>query len=318
MRSTACTLGLVDYPPVPVEIRAGTNVMPGAPSRGRTSLLCLVTPAPRLPRRASAARTGGVGSVLAHVAVATAFVLAAAWRGPLLAPSGTAPSRQPSQLPRLVFLEMPGPGGGGGGGGNRQPAPPSRAEAIGRDRLTLPAAKPVATVEPPREAAPDSPHVLLDTKPMVSGTALLTGLPDVSPSPGLSQGPGVGGGVGEGIGTGIGSGTGPGLGPGSGGGFGGGAYRVGSGVVAPTLLKQVRPKYTTEALQLKLQGTVVLEVVVRRDGVPGDIRVIRSLDRGGLDAEAIAAVREWRFTPGRLGDTPVDVLVTVILEFRIV
>jgi TonB family protein len=128
----------------------------------------------------------------------------------------------------------------------------------------------------------------------------------------------VGGGVGEGVGTGIGSGTGPGLGPGSGGGFGGGAYRPGNGVVPPTLITQVRPSYTTDALRLKIQGTVVLEVVVGRDGVPRDMRVIRSLDRGGLDAEAMAAVRQWRVTPGRIGDRPVDVLVTILLDFRIV
>jgi protein TonB len=89
--------------------------------------------------------------------------------------------------------------------------------------------------------------------------------------------------------------------------------------VAPTLLKQVRPKYTTDALRLKIQGTVVLEVVVGRDGIPAAIRVTRSLDAAnGLDDEAIAAVREWRFIPGRVSDAPVDVLVTILLDFRIV
>ncbi|MBI4486271.1 MAG: TonB family protein, partial [Acidobacteria bacterium] len=45
--------------------------------------------------------------------------------------------------------------------------------------------------------------------------------------------------------------------------------------------------------------------------------VLRSLD-AGLDREAIAAVRQWRFAPGRVGGEPVDVLVTIILDFRIV
>ena len=130
-------------------------------------------------------------------------------------------------------------------------------------------------------------------------------------------GPGAGGGVGEGFGTGFGSGSGPGIGPGFGGGFGGGAYRPGGGVVAPTLLRHVLPKYTTDALERKIQGTVGLEVVVGREGLPIAIRVARSLDPG-LDAEAMAAVREWRFTPGRLGNTPVDVLVTIWVDFRVV
>jgi outer membrane biosynthesis protein TonB len=44
--------------------------------------------------------------------------------------------------------------------------------------------------------------------------------------------------------------------------------------------------------------------------------VTRSLDPG-LDDEAIAATREWRFEPGRVGNTPVDVLVTVLLDFNV-
>jgi protein TonB len=79
----------------------------------------------------------------------------------------------------------------------------------------------------------------------------------------------------------------------------------------------VLPKYTTEALERKIQGTVVLEVVVGREGIPIAVRVARSLDPG-LDAEAVTAVREWRFMPGRLGSTPVDVLVTIWVDFRVV
>ena len=57
--------------------------------------------------------------------------------------------------------------------------------------------------------------------------------------------------------------------------------------------------------------------VVTVDGCPSQIRVIRSLDPGGLDAQAVAAVAQWQFAPGHLGDTPVDVLVTNHLDFRI-
>ena len=301
---------------MPVRISAGDT--PQELSPNQRSLLCLVVPAPRLPQRARTVRAGGIVSVLLHVAVVTAVVFVAARPGSIATSPEAASNRQPLQLPRMVFLQMPGPGGGGGGGGKRQPAPPSRAQAVGRDRLTMQVAKPVIASEEPKDATPPPQQVVLDAKPLASGTALWTGLPDVSSSLPFSQGPGFGGGVGEGTGTGIGSGTGPGLGPGSGGGFGGGAYRLGPGVVAPTLLKQVRPTYTAEALRLKIQGTVVLEVVVGRDGIPLAIRVTRSLDPGGLDQEAITAVRGWRFTPGRVGDTPVDVLVTILLDFRIV
>ena len=85
----------------------------------------------------------------------------------------------------------------------------------------------------------------------------------------------------------------------------------------PRLIKEVKPSYTNDALRHKIQGAVVLEAVVTVDGCPSQIRVIRSLDPGGLDAQAVAAVAQWQFEPGRLGDTPVDVLVTIQLDFRI-
>ena len=60
----------------------------------------------------------------------------------------------------------------------------------------------------------------------------------------------------------------------------------------------------------------MLEVIVRGDGCASQIRIVRSLDAGGLDEEAVAAVAQWRFEPGRLGAAPVDVLVAIVLHFR--
>ena len=277
-------------------------------------MLRLVLPPPRMPRRER--RTGGALSALFHVAVAA--LLVAAWPRPDPAASSTARStHQPLHLPRLVFLQTPAPGGGGGGGGSRQPTPPSHAQAIGRDRVTVPVRKRSVPSERLEDVAPPPQEVLLEARPLSAGTLFAAGLPEGPASLPFSHGPGGGGGVGSGTGSGIGAGTGPGIGTGAGGGFGGGAYRVGAGVVPPTLLSQVRPKYTGEAMRERIQGTVTLEVVVGREGIPSAIRVTRSLDPGGLDEEAIAAVREWRFTPGRIGGTPVDVLVTVLVDFTV-
>ena len=114
-----------------------------------------------------------------------------------------------------------------------------------------------------------------------------------------SQGAGTGGGAGTGTGTGIGSGQGSGLGPGFGGGTGGGAYRPGSGVTLPRVLREVKPQYTADAMRAKVQGTVWLECVVMPDGNVGDVKIVRSLDSVfGLDQEAIKAARQWKFMPG--------------------
>lgn len=317
-RPSPCTRKLgPDFVPAVVGVNLGAaNVDAGGSALDRSSLLALALPTPRLPRRASTTRAAGVASVVLHLMVVTALVLAANSYKPEPA-SQEASSQQPVELPRLVFFQMPGATSGGGGGGGSRQAAPSRAESIGRDRLTLQVAKPVIASERPKDETPPLQQVVLDAKPLSSGTTSLMGLPEAPSLLPFSLGSGFGEGVGEGAGTGIGLGTGSGLGPGSGGGFGGGAYRLGGGVVPPTLLKDVKPKYTAEALRQKIQGFVMLEVVVGRDGTPLAIRVARSLDPGGLDEEAITAVRQWRFRPGRVGETPVDVLVTVVLDFRI-
>ena len=44
---------------------------------------------------------------------------------------------------------------------------------------------------------------------------------------------------------------------------------------------------------------------------------MQSLDPQGLDEEAIEAVRQWQFDPGRLSGRPVDVIVIVVMDFSI-
>ena len=274
---------------------------------------------PHLPRRRLGAGTQVAASAMLH---AVLLVIAALIK--TAAPASDAPRSVPTPDPpiRLVFLApaLPVAGGGGGGGGNQQSAPIRRAEGAGLDSFTLRVRKP-PSMTPPSAPAVDTvaplPSVLLDAKPLASGTFEQPGLPAAAPMSGTSMGPGSGGGVGTGVGTGIGSGRGPGVGPGSGGGTGGGVYRAGGNVTAPVLIKQVRPRYTGEALRQKIQGTVVLEAVVTTDGCASQIRVVRSLDRGGLDEEAIATVAQWRFEPGRLGGIPVDVLVTILVDFSV-
>ncbi len=280
----------------------------------------LVRPSPQLPARGKlSAVTQWFVSATLHgsVAVVIVFFLTHGIAMPEVAPPRQA--APPVKTMHFVFLARAsdtGPSGGGGGGGNRQNAPIRRAEGVGHDAITLRVAKP-QLIQPREDVVDRLPGVLLDARPLASGSADVPGLPEGGVPYGTSLGPGSGGGVGDGTGTGIGSGTGPGVGPGSGGGIGGGVYRAGGAVTPPRLIAQVTPKYTDSALLRKIQGTVVLDVVVKSDGLPGKILVTRSLDPGGLDEQAIIAARGWRFEPGRLAGAPVDVLVTLILDFRI-
>jgi len=101
--------------------------------------------------------------------------------------------------------------------------------------------------------------------------------------------------------------------------FGQAAVRPGNGITAPTLLRQVQPKYTAEAMRHKIVGDVQLQVIVKPDGTVGDVRVVKSLDDTyGLDENAIVAAKQWLFTPGHDQDgRPVPVIVTLLLSFRI-
>lgn len=258
-------------------------------------------------------------SGIVHACALAAVLALAAVSTPQIDTTTTRPAPAPEKTPiaHIVFLPAKPPGGGGGGGGgNRQPGPIRRAEAPGHDRITIRIAKPVATPSTIADARPSLPALVLDAKPLASGVVDQIGLPTGGVPDSISTGPGSGGGVGTGHGTGIGSGTGPGLGEGSGGGTGGGPYRPGGAVSNPQLLSQVAPTYTADALAHRIQGSVLLELVVTSTGMPSRIRVVRSLD-AGLDARAIDAVAQWRFAPGRLAGTPVDVLVNVIIDFTI-
>jgi TonB family protein len=230
---------------------------------------------------------------------------------------------------RLVFIASPGPGGGGGGGGLQQKAPPPRAQRKGKSSLDSPvpvrkAPKPVEAAPKPEPPPPKPPVQPEPLPPVVAPVATVAAneidrpgvIDEPAPKQSESRGPGAGGGVGSGTGTGLGKGDGSGIGDGSGGGMGGGPYRPGSGVMPPRLLREVKAGYTEEARRANIEGEVVLEIVVRRDGSVSDVKLLNGLPRG-LNERAIAAVRQWRFAPAtRLGQA-VDVVVEVAVEFKL-
>jgi protein TonB len=97
-----------------------------------------------------------------------------------------------------------------------------------------------------------------------------------------------------------------------------GVFRRGADVISPKPTKQVLVSYTPDAMRAKVQGSVVLQAVVRADGTVGEVRVMRSLDtRYGLDDEAVKALKQWQFTPGQKDGEPVPVIVEVEMTFTI-
>ena len=231
---------------------------------------------------------------------------------------------------RLVFLNIPGPGGGGGGGGHLEPAPPPKAMREGHHTISSPIPERVAPAPivpapivippepkpaPPRKIEP-LPAVVAPIVVAPADTRTRAGVMEQTAAAADSRGPGSGGGVGSGAGTGLGAGNGSGIGPGSGGGTGGGPYRPGSGIEPPRLLREVKADYTEDARRRSVSGDVVLEIVVRRDGSVGDVKVMQGLS-AGLNERAVQAVRQWQFAPSRRQGAAVDVIVEVAVEFKL-
>lgn len=252
-------------------------------------------------------------SLSAHALLGFLAILLA--RGALNAP---AQNRVASDDPAaIVWIPVRGPGGGGGGGGDRTAGPSRRAQKSGADRMTVAVAPaPSLSLAANTPAVPQQ-QLLIDAKALASGTSSMAGAIEGAPDA-VPRGPGDGPGARGGKGDGDGPGNGPGVGGGDDGGCCEEAYHPGNGVEGARVIRQVRPNYTPEALQARIQGVVWLEFIVLPDGTVGAVRVIRSLDsRLGLDQEAIKAIRQWRFVPGTHDGKPVSVVASIELTFRI-
>ena len=100
--------------------------------------------------------------------------------------------------------------------------------------------------------------------------------------------------------------------------IGGEIYKPGTaGIKPPAILQPMRqPEYSEEARRARYEGTAVLSLVVDVDGLPKDIRIVRSVGHG-LDAEALRAVKQWRFTPGAKDGRSVPTQLNVEVAFRL-
>jgi periplasmic protein TonB len=93
-------------------------------------------------------------------------------------------------------------------------------------------------------------------------------------------------------------------------------YKIGEGIKAPVLIREVKPNYSKSAMERKVEGTVELDAVILKDGTVGDVTVKRSLD-DELDQEAIKAAKQWRFRPGTKDGDAVNVQVFIELTFKV-
>lgn len=93
-------------------------------------------------------------------------------------------------------------------------------------------------------------------------------------------------------------------------------YKVGGDVTAPVPIYKPEPGYTKEAKAAKLQGTVLLWIMVDASGSVTDVKLRKGVDKG-LDESAVQTVRTWKFKPAMRKGKPVPVKVVVEVTFKL-
>jgi periplasmic protein TonB len=139
---------------------------------------------------------------------------------------------------------------------------------------------PDPTPDQPEPIRAQSPEVVFDA-PITSATDVLIGVPEAPPQTGPLLA-----GVGD--------------------------------VTNPELIQATKlsPVYPELARKARIEGNVILQAVVHKDGTVGEIMVLRcNRPNLGFEESAIEAVRQWRYRPATQNGRPVDVYFTVKVDF---
>lgn len=96
---------------------------------------------------------------------------------------------------------------------------------------------------------------------------------------------------------------------------GGPIVRVGGDVREPRKLQHKDPLYPAEARAAKVSGIVILDALIGTDGTVKDLKIVRG--QALLNQAALDAVQQWVFTPTMLNGAPVEVMMTVTVNFQL-
>ena len=94
-----------------------------------------------------------------------------------------------------------------------------------------------------------------------------------------------------------------------------GPVRVGGDITSPALVSRVAPVYPPLAARAQVQGVVILEAIVDREGRVEAVEVLRSIPL--LDTAAIEAVKQWQYSPLLLNGKPERFVLTVTVSFSL-
>lgn len=87
-------------------------------------------------------------------------------------------------------------------------------------------------------------------------------------------------------------------------------------VQRPVKISDVQPQYTEIARKARIQGVVILQTIIDKDGNITDVKVLKNLPMGLGDA-AVTAVRQWKYEPATLNGKPVAVYFNLTVNFQL-
>ena len=95
-----------------------------------------------------------------------------------------------------------------------------------------------------------------------------------------------------------------------------GPHMVSPDLAGPAPLKKIDPKYPPSLISDRVEGEVILYAVIRRDGSVDSIQLVQGLDEQ-LDANAMAALSQWKFRPASKEGEPVELEAIVHIPFHL-
>jgi periplasmic protein TonB len=91
--------------------------------------------------------------------------------------------------------------------------------------------------------------------------------------------------------------------------------RVSQGVMEGLVLKRVQPRYPTQALQMRIQGSVQLQATISKSGDIENLKVVSG--DSVLSHAAVEAVRQWKYKPYYLNGDPVQIETQILVNFKL-
>lgn len=95
-----------------------------------------------------------------------------------------------------------------------------------------------------------------------------------------------------------------------------GPIHVGGDVKAPIKISTPQPQYTEIARKARIQGVVIVQAIIDKDGNVTNVQVLKGLPMG-LDQAAVEAIKRWKFEPATLNGKPVDVYYNLTVNFTL-